>query len=267
MGRRRIRLIKKYFMPYEVHGTDQNDQRRADVAREFGIPVWESAQEALQRGNFECAFICTSPLSHAKLIGICLENGVNVFTEINLVAKGYQENMKLAEEKGLLLFLSSSMIYRDEMQYLARELKKDNKYSYTYHVGQYLSDWHPWENYQDFFVGDKETNGCREILAIELPWITRVFGEVKEIKCMCNKVTNLDIDYNDCYMILLQHKNGTIGTFCVDVVSCEPIRSLKIIGEDIYISWEGDSDSFFRKDGSSKELINIFKFSLFSILV
>lgn len=53
-------------------------------------------------------------------------------------------------------------------------------------------------------------------------------------------------------MILLQHKSGTIGSLCVDVVSCEPIRSLKIVAENLYLSWDGDEGSFFEKPDRKK---------------
>lgn len=156
MGKRRIRLLKKMYQQYHIYGVDLNAQR--------------------------CAFVCTSPLTHAGIIKTCLENDMNVFTELNLVSDDYVENINLAKQKNKLLFLSSTMIYRDEMKYLRERIDAKKCYSYTYHVGQYLPDWHPWENYKDFFVADKKTNACREILAIELPGIVKTFGEIEHIK-------------------------------------------------------------------------------------
>jgi len=221
------------------------------------LETFPTIEEAVSQRKFECAFVCTSPLTHAGIIKTCLENDMNVFTELNLVSDDYVDNINLAKQKNKLLFLSSTMIYRDEMKYLRERIDAKKCYSYTYHVGQYLPDWHPWENYKDFFVADKKTNACREILAIELPWIVKTFGEIEHIKSVRTKATKLDIDYDDSYMILLQHKSGTIGSLCVDVVSCEPIRSLKIVAENLYLSWDGDEDSFFEKSGSKEELKKI----------
>ena len=47
--------------------------------------------------------------------------------------------------------------------------------NYIYHIGQYLPDWHPWENYKNFFVGDKRTGGVREIFGIDLPWLCLLY--------------------------------------------------------------------------------------------
>ena len=46
------------------------------------------------------------------------ENDMNVSPELNLVSDDYVENINLAKQKNKLLFLSSTMIYRDEMKYL-----------------------------------------------------------------------------------------------------------------------------------------------------
>lgn len=257
MGKRRIRLLKKMYQQYHIYGVDLNAQRCAFVKKEYEMETFPTMEEAVSQRKFECAFVCTSPLTHAGIIKTCLENDMNVFTELNLVSDAYVDNINLAKQKNKLLFLSSTMIYRDEMKYLRERIDARKCYSYTYHVGQYLPDWHPWENYKDFFVADKKTNACREILAIELPWIVKTFGEIEHIKSVRTKATKLDIDYDDSYMILLQHKSGTIGSLCVDVVSCEPIRSLKIVAENLYLSWDGDEDSFFEKSGSKEELKKI----------
>lgn len=258
MGKRRIRLLQKHFGEHKAAGVDENPQRCSSAAEEYGIPVYRSLKEAVQAENAECAFICTSPLSHHTIIRECLNLGLHVFTEINLVSDGYTENQRLAEKKQATLFLSSSMIYRDELQYLKEEVRScPRKCCYNYHVGQYLQDWHPWENYRDFFAGQKRTNGCREILAIELPWISHVFGEIVRIQAQKTKVTDLAIDFNDCYMLLLEHSNGNQGVFMVDVVSREPVRSLRVINEELYIEWQGEPESLRKKNPENGSLEQI----------
>lgn len=262
MGKRRLRLLKQHFDIESISGIDSSDERRNYCNKEYGISVYTSLEEAAREESFDCAFVCTSPLSHNEVIRQCLVYGIHVFTEINLVAEGYKENVRMAKEKNLKLFLSSTMIYRNEMQYLYSEMRDMlAPVSYNYHVGQYLPDWHPWETYNDFFVGDKRTNGCREILAIELPWIIRVFGKIRDIKVVRTRLTKLRIDYEDCYIVTLSHENGNTGVFMVDVVSREAVRDLKVIGEDVFISWGGTPDSFKRKNISNNhmEAIDLYK--------
>ena len=242
MGRRRIRLLKKYNESYKIIGIDLNQERRNLSETELGIETSESLESVIESNEIHCAMICTSPLSHNKLINLCLKNDLHVFTELNLVDDGYDENAKLAKEKKRVLFLSSTFLYREEIKKIESLIKEqEKKLRYTYHVGQYLPDWHPWENYKDFFVGDKRTNGCREIFAIELPWLIEVFGDVKNVIATKSKISSLNIDYNDNYMVIIEHESGHKGIIAVDIVSRKPVRNLEIFGEEIYLSWDGSA--------------------------
>ena len=167
MGKRRIRLIKELYPEYSIVGIDGRKDRRDNAAEQFYINTFMSIEEL--NTTIDCAFICTSPLSHASIIKECLQRKWHVFTELNLIDAGYTENMQLAKENGCTLFLSSTFFYREEIKYIRSKITPEKKWNYIYHIGQYLPDWHPWENYNEFFIGDKRTNGCREIMAIELP--------------------------------------------------------------------------------------------------
>ncbi|WP_072524752.1 Gfo/Idh/MocA family protein [Clostridium sp. Marseille-P3244] len=241
MGKRRIRLIEEIYPEYEIFGIDGREDRRQETSKLFNIKCFNSTEEIEEK--IDCVFICTSPLSHASIIADCLNKGWHVFTELNLVPDKYKENMALAKEKRCTLFLSSSFFYREEIKYIRSKIEAEKKWIYIYHIGQYLPDWHPWENYKDFFIGDKRTNGCREIMAIELPWLTRTFGDIESVNVLADKVTELNIGFEDNYMIQFQHKNGNKGTLIVDVVSPVAVRKLEVYAERSYLCWNGTPDS------------------------
>lgn len=253
MGKRRIRLMKQLDNNVGIIGVDAREDRREEVKKLYDIKTCADLDEAVKE-DAVCAFVCTSPLSHGKLINRCLNEGLHVFTEINLVADDYEKNMELAKNKGLVLFLSSTFLYRDEIAYIRKAVENaESMLTYSYHVGQYLPDWHPWENYTDYFIGDSRTNGCREIMAIDLPWICKTFGPVKDVCVKKNKMTQLNISYNDSYLMLVEHENGVQGTIAVDVVSRKAVRNLEIYGEDLYLSWNGQVDGLTEYDIESKE--------------
>lgn len=254
MGKRRVRLMQALYKDFEIFGVDGKPECREEAASVLGITTYASISEAHQAEDIDCAFVCTSPLSHASIIHECLENDWHVFTEINLVADGYEENMALAKEKGKVLFLSSTNLYSNEIDFIKKTTENSDKWNYIFHVGQYLPDWHPWQSYKDFFIGDKRTNGCREILAIELPWLVKSFGDVVEYQVMKDKNTDLDIDFNDNYVIQLKHKNGNKGAFVVDVVSPVAIRYFEAYGENKYVSWQGTPESLMVFDPETKAL-------------
>ncbi|WP_330949265.1 Gfo/Idh/MocA family protein [Virgibacillus sp. MG-45] len=253
MGKRRIRLIQKYNENIEILGIDTRLERREACATEYDIEAYESLSALGEAHKVDGAFICTAPLSHQALIHQCLELGMHVFTELNLVADGYAENIALAKQKELVLFQSSTFLYRDEIKTIKSSVQAvDGALNYTYHVGQYLPDWHPWESYHDFFVANKRTNGCREIFAIELPWLTDVFGEIVHINVVKNKISTLNVDYADNYFVMLQHKSGHKGMLAVDIVSRKAVRNLEVFGEQLYMAWNGSPEGLRLYDYEQK---------------
>lgn len=253
MGKRRIRLIKQYDASIGICGIDTSGERREQAEREYGIETLNSL-DCVRENEYDCAFVCTSPLSHSGLIRMCLSLNMHVFTEINLVADGYEENMELAKEHGKVLFLSSTFLYREEIGYIDRMVRGSKcPVSYLYHVGQYLPDWHPWENYRDYFVGDQRTNGCRELFAIELPWLLHMFGNVRRMHVVKGRNTGLQIDYPDSYLVTLEHESGARGSLAVDVVSRKAVRNLEVFSEDLYLAWNGTPDSLRYYDYERRE--------------
>jgi len=258
MGRRRIRLIKKYDSTIQIFGIDSNEDRREKCENEYGITTYSCLDDLINISVINCAFVCTSPLSHSEIIAQCLRKKIHVFTELNLVSEGYDENSALAKENDVVLFMSSTFLYRDEIRKIKSLLQgTDNYVNYIYHVGQYLPDWHPWENYQEFFVGDKRSNGCRELFAIELPWIVDVFGEIKYVNVIKNKISHLNIDYNDNYLVMIQHETGHKGVLAVDVVSRKAVRNLEIFGESLFLQWDGSPQGLKLYDYNGKSEITV----------
>ena len=139
MGKRRIRLMKDMYPENSIIGIDGRDDRRKEASELFGINTFKNLTDI--ESLVDCAFICTSPLSHAEIINDCLKRGWNVFTELNLVDDRYEENMSLARKNNCILFLSSTFFYREEIQYIRSKITGDRKWNYIYHVGQYLPDW------------------------------------------------------------------------------------------------------------------------------
>lgn len=261
MGKRRLRLINKINSKLVIIGVDANVEKCKEAESQFNIDTFLSIDEAKEKNkDIDTVFVCTAPLSHSRIIYSCLTNGWNVFTELNLVSDGYEENIKLAHKNNCVLFLSSTFLYREEINYLSKELKGHKKLNYIYHIGQYLPDWHPWESYKNFFVGEKRTNGCREIMAIEFPWLLNIFGDIVGYNVLSDKMSSLDITYADNYMIQLQHENDNKGVLIVDIVSPKAVRKLEVYGESIYLSWDGTPESLRYFDDKSKKLCNVSSF-------
>lgn len=252
MGKRRIRLLKGIDPSIDIIGVDTSEERRLQV-EQMGYTAYSSIDDASVEKP-DIAFVCTAPLSHYAIIKSLLSYKIATFTELNLVKDGYDELMSLAKQNDTVLFLSSTMLYRGEINYILNTVKQcDKPISYIYHIGQYLPDWHPWESYKNFFVSNKRTNGCREIFGIEMPWLIEAFGEVAQVFSTADKVTDLDVDFPDRFFVTLIHKNGAKGMLAVDIVCPKAVRNLEVFAQDMHLFWEGNPKALYRFNTQSKE--------------
>ena len=253
MGRRRIRVLKEILPAAELVGFDQNSERGERVARESGIVVKPDWRLAVARQRPGAVFICTSPLAHAEIRHEIIQAGIHHFSEINLLADGYDEAIQAEQVGSARCFLSSTPLYDREMRYIMAEVKKRGVASYRFHVGQYLPDWHPWESYKNFFVGHKATNGCREIMAIEFPWLLDAFGPLRRFEVMKCKISAMDLDYADTYHVLFEHEQGSVGSVLVDVVCRQAVHSLEIFNESYHLFWEGTPGSIRIREAGDRQ--------------
>lgn len=248
MGKRRVRILLRRFPGILLLGIDLNDEKRKAFEDEFGLQAFGSLDEVLAFQP-KAAIVSTSPLSHAEIVTECLKHGLHVFTEINLTAAGYEKNIELARRVGKVLFLSSTFLYRREICYIREQIKKTkHPLDYSYHVGQYLPDWHPWEAYRSFFVAKKESNACRELFAIELPWLTAAFGAIESMQAISDKISSLELPYHDNYFVMVRHRNGHKGILIVDVVSRDAVRDFSVFGEELFLRWDGTPTGIWKKD-------------------
>ena len=256
MGKRRIRLLKKLVKDIRFICVDTRKDRLEQIEAD-GLYGFQSLEEALAQKP-ELAFVCTSPGNHHGIILKIVQEGIHVFTELNLSSQGYDQILQKAQENQVQVFMSSSMLYDRQIEYIDRVVKMQRKpVTYIYHVGQYLPDWHPWENYRDFFAGNKSTNGVREICAIQLPWMIHTFGTIETLSCVSQKCTDLDIDFCDSLAASFRHSNGNIGVFVADTVSRKATTHLEVIGENVHIFWNGHHDDLFVYDMETEKMIQV----------
>jgi predicted dehydrogenase len=244
MGKRRLRLIKELFPNEKIFVSDTSSSALNEARSLYDVETSEDYNALIQRFPINVAFVCVSPPNHSKIILDLAELKVNIFSEINIINNVHDQIIEKSAKNKVKLFLSSSMLYRIEISTIMKLMKTtDRPKNYTYHIAQYLPDWHPWQDYKEFFASNIETNAIREILAIELPWIIESFGGVKNFSLVTNKISNLDIKYPDSVNIILGHSDGSTGCIIMDVVSKKPTRYLSIQSEETSIYWEGVPES------------------------
>jgi predicted dehydrogenase len=239
MGKRRIRnLVHIGFS--EIIGFDPRSDRRDEAASLYDIETvgdWDVAQSL----DVDAWVISTPPDTHLDYGFQAVEKGIHFFTEANVDDARTPQMIAALDQSGTVGAPSCTMLYNPGPRKI-KELVAANAIGkplmLTYHTGQYLPDWHPWERYQDFYVSKRETGACREIVPYELLWMIDVFGQISSITGMKSKVTDLDYDIDDVYQMLFSFESGLSGHLAVDVVSRPAVRVFRLCGSEGSLDWD-----------------------------
>jgi len=253
MGKRRIRNLQ-YLKAGEIIGFDPRKDRRKEAEKKYKIQTFGNFDEAMSNGP-RALIVSTPPDLHMKYAMIAAQNDKHFFTEASVVSDGMDELINLCKGKKIVAAPSCTMRFHPSVKKI-KELVNNRAIgkplAFTYHSGQYLPDWHPWEDYRKFYVAKKSTGAAREIVPFELVWLTWVLGEIDTISCVKGKLTKLETRIDDAYQILMRFKSGALGHMLVDVISRVPNRSCRIISEEglIEMVW-GEGVKVYRASDKS----------------
>src|SRR5690606_21417659 len=106
-------------------------------------------------------------------------------------------------------------------------------------VGQYLPDWRPWQNYRESYTARKELGGGIILDAShEIDYARWLFGEVDTLLCMADKVSDLELNVEDCATVLMRMKSGMQVDVHLDCIQRHYTRHCKIVGANGTMHWD-----------------------------
>ena len=232
MGKRRIRNLQKLGYR-QLIGFDLRDDRIIETKKKYKIKCFNNFQNALtEKPNM--MLICTPPNLHKEYAKKAIQKNIHVFLELNLVHDHVKSILKFSEKSSSVICCSNTMRFHPivkKLKMLIKQKKIGKVYSIHHHVGHFLPNWHPWESHKEFFVSQKETGGAKELVPVDLNWLTYIFSDVTSVLANVNKISKLDVNIDDNYQAILEFQNKIFCSLNVDVFSIPSIKQTKIIGE------------------------------------
>lgn len=241
MGKRRVRCLNDLGIKREnIFGYDLREDRCEEAANKYGINIIQNLED-FNYDTVKAIIVSLPPDKHAFGVSIAQKHHKPVFIEASVI---FDDVISIKKANPADVFLAPSCTFRfHPMICIIRDIVKSRKYgkvsNFSYHSGQFLPDWHPWENVKDFYVGNRITGGCREIVPYELTWMVEVFGYPEAIKGFFRKTEDIGCDIEDSYACCLSYKDK-VGTLIVDVTSRYAVRNLIINFERGQIQWRWD---------------------------
>lgn len=244
MGKRRIRCLNALgVLSNDIYGMDKRMDRCKEAEEKYGIKIIYNENE-IDFGEIYAVIVSLPPDRHFEGAKIALQHHKPVFVEASVV---WDDVIKIKEGNKSKVFVAPSctMTFHPaikEIKHMIGSGQYGKVCNFSYHSGQYLPDWHPWENVNDFYVGNRLTGGAREIVPFELTWITDVFGYPKDIKGYFRKTTDIGCNIEDSYVCSLDY-GDMVGSVLVDVVGRNALRNLVINFEYAQVQWRCDAEN------------------------
>jgi len=238
MGKRRVRNLQ-HLKAGEIFGYDPRPDRCRESEERYGIQTFSDFERAMSLSP-DIMIVSTPPDLHTHYALIAARNNLHFFTEASVIDDGMDELIALCDEKNIVAAPSCTMRFNPSVRVI-KDLVDGGALGRvltgSYHLGIYLPDWHPWEDYHSFYAAKKDTGGCREMVPFELVWLIWVMGKVVTVSGFKSKLSDLDVDVDDAYQILLRFESGAFLSLAVDILARVFCFNCRLVLEKGLIDW------------------------------
>ena len=253
MGKRRIRCLQALGYD-DVVGFDPRSDRREEAKIKYKVNTISD----YNLNGIDALIVSTPPDLHTLYLKTAVDNKIPAFAEVSVILDHALEIYNYNNEK-IFIAPSCTWMYHPMVQEI-KAMVCSGKYgkvaNFTYHCGQYLPDWHPWENVKDFYVSKRETGACREIVPFELTWLVDIFGYPQEVKGFFTKTMDVEADIEDTYAFSMRFDKNAVGSVIVDVASRFATRSLILNMEFAQLRWNWEDKMIRVYETKTKEWVS-----------
>jgi predicted dehydrogenase len=220
---------------------DRREDRCREVASRFGVPTAVTLDQQLIR-SADALLICVPPADHLTYLAIAIEHGLHVFVEKPIAAamEGLGELLEKASRSTRVLAVGCNLRFHPSIRQIKELVQKGTIgpiLAGQAEIGQYLPDWHPWEDYRDYYPSRRVQGGGLDAVC-DLDYLCWILGEVTHLTCFAGKLSSLEIDTEDVAFFLLRFENGAIVSLQTDMIQREQVQRCKLIGEQGTIVWD-----------------------------
>ncbi|MDK2979880.1 MAG: hypothetical protein PWQ55_227 [Chloroflexota bacterium] len=111
--------------------------------------------------------------------------------------------------------------------------------SFQSYWGEYLPDWHPWEDYRQGYAARKDLGGGAVLtLCHPMDYLRWLFGEVRELFAFTGRLSDLEVDVEDTAEAVLRFEQGVTGNLHLDYHRRVKRHDLEISGTQGTLYWD-----------------------------
>ncbi|MBI3951348.1 MAG: Gfo/Idh/MocA family oxidoreductase [Acidobacteria bacterium] len=218
---------------------DMTVRSGADLETTYDIRSFTNLDDALAQRP-EVVFVTNPNSLHLPTALAAAHAGCHLFIEkpLSHSLDGVDELIELVERKGLLAFVAYQFRFHPGLQLVQRMIDEGRLGQLaSAHIvnGEYLPDWHPYEDYRETHPARRELGGgCLRIQTHELDYALWLLGLPTRVFAVGGHLSRLEVDVEDCVSILMECQSGGRALpvhIHLDYLQRPPQRTCEIVGD------------------------------------
>ena len=244
IGQRHIGNLQRLGIT-KILAVEPRDEQRSAIASRYAIDAVADLETALDKHPF-AALVCTPSKLHLGQALAAAQAGCHLFVEKPLAEtmEGVDKLIYAVDGRELLSLVGCNFRFHPGLRKV-KQLLEDGcigrVISARADFGQYLPDWHPWEDYRKGYSANRSMGGGVLLDRIhEIDYMRWLLGEADEVSAIVGHFSGLEIDTNDVAEMMIRFRSSAIGSLHMDYVRRSYRCSLDITGELGSIEWSFD---------------------------
>jgi predicted dehydrogenase len=209
-----------------------------------GYPVETDIWDALNKHKPDGVVVANPTALHLDVAIPAAEAGCHILLEkpVSHSLDGLDTLQKAAEKSASRILVGFQYRYHPTLN-KARELIRGGALGQVLtvhaHWGEYLPNWHPWEDYRQSYAARADLGGgVIGTLTHPFDYLRYLLGEIDALWSFNGHVSPLELDVEDVAEIGLKFNSGAIGGVHVNYIQRPPVHRLEIVGASGTLRWD-----------------------------
>jgi predicted dehydrogenase len=226
-----VAAVRHVNRRFEI-GPDLSADPQVDIVAKYGVALFPSTNDAVDRFRPDCAVIASPTSAHAEQLLPLLRAGIPTLLEKPATSTEAEldDIRDASAQYGTTVMLGYMLRFHPTMAELERAVRERMLgaiNSATFTANSYLPAWHPYEGVSDFYAGRSDLGGgviLTESHIVDL--MHHLLGAPKRVWSVGGKVSTQNIDVEDSVTSLFEYAvdGRTIGVTVQQSFVQRPIR-------------------------------------------
>lgn len=209
-----------------------------------GLPVERDLEQALERWRPVAVVVANPTALHLHVALPAAEAGCHLLLEkpISHTREGVDRLQAAVARSGSRVLVGFQFRFHPALQQARRLLQEGaigRPVTARVHWGEYLPDWHPWEDYRKGYSARADLGGGVVLtLCHPFDYLRWLLGEVETVWGWTGRLGDLDLEVEDTAEALLRFGSGALASVHLDYLQRPPTHRLEVVGTEGTLRWD-----------------------------